>query len=193
MLPEGESKSLLASKKSINANAEGVVPIKFSKAMEVYAQDALLTRVQTAYCDLLAEGGVPEFTISQSSSNTYFYVNNEGQRTDITEVMRRKTSEDTFDIILYSAGRRFFGDYQAVVHVQLTDAGNDETHYSAIVYAYPENAVSRFFARHLGLVERYFKKKTCHMTEIITTISCSLCNADADVAGSVQTEGQVSG
>ena len=185
LLREGPSKVLLGNKKPIHAKTKGVVPIEFVQAMDVYAQPDLLSRVQEAYCKLLTDSGTPEFSINQSSSNTYFYVNKDMQRTDITEVLRRQTSDDTFDIILYSAGTRFFGDYQAVVHVQLTASGDDTTQYHASVYAYPENAFSRFFARRLGLVRRYFKKKTGHMTEIITTISCSLCEAKATASDSI--------
>ena len=184
LLEKGRSRTLLESKKSIYAETKGVVPVKFEQALKTYAQPALLTKVQEAYCALLTEDGTPEFTIKQASTNDYYYVNKDGQRTDITEVLRKQTSDETFDIILYSAGKRSFGRYQAVIHVQLTQAGEENTCYTASVYAYPENAVSRFFARHLRLVERYFKKKTRHMTEIVTTISCSLCNADAEAADS---------
>ena len=66
--------------------------------------------------------------------------------------------------------------------MQLTQEGEGNTRYTASVYAYPENMLSRFFARSLNLVDGYFKKKTAHMTEIITTISCSLCAKTDEVA-----------
>ena len=175
LLEAGPSKILLESKKPIHAETTGLVSIRFSQALEVYARPSLLTEVQQAYCELLTKDGTPEFTIRQESTNDYFYVNRKGQRTNITEVLRRQTSDDAFDIILYSTGKRFFGSYQAIIHVQLTRESEESTRYTASVYAYPENRISRFFARSMNLVERYFKKKTAHLTEIVTTISCSLC------------------
>lgn len=175
LLESGPSKMLLESKKPIYAETQGSVPIRFSRALDVLQQPELMTNVQRAYCELIAEGGTPEFTINQTSTNTYYYINKDGERTDITEVLKRKTSDTTFDMVLYSAGQRFFGNYQALIHVQIVDVGNGSVSYVSSVYAYPENAVSRFFARHLGLVNRYFKSKTSQMTDIITAISCRLC------------------
>ena len=175
LLEDGPSKSLLQRKKPIHAETAGSVPVDFDRALVVFGQPDLLQSIQDAYCELIAESDEPEFTIQQNSSNTYFYVNRKGERTDITEVLRKPTSDNTIDIVFYSAGERFFGDYQAVVHVQVVDDGEDGIRYTAFVYAYPENAFSRFFARRLGLVERFFKKKTAEMTGIITTITCNLC------------------
>lgn len=175
LLDEGPAKQLLEGKKPICAETSGEVPVPFDQALAVFAQSNLLGRVQQEYCELLTDDGKPEFAINQTSTNTYFYVNREGERTDITEVLRRQTGGDTFDIVLYSAGKRFFGHYEAVIHVQLARSAEGATDYTAVVYAYPENAFSRFFARHLNLVERYFAKKTNQMAGIVTTISCSLC------------------
>jgi len=186
LLEAGPSKALLENKKPIYAETIGQLPVDFIRALDVFEAPALMQNVQDAYCELIAEDGTPEFTISEAGTNTYFYVNRKGERTDIREVLRKKTSDETFDIVFYSAGKRFFGNYEALIHVRLSDAGKDGVSYTASVYAYPQNAISRFFARHLGLVERYFKKKTGHMTEIISTISCSLCEEAEDPAGSVQ-------
>lgn len=178
LLEAGPSKELLQGKKPIKAEAKGSAPVNFDAALQVLRHPDFIANVQDAYCKLIDDDGTPEFTIQQTSTNTYFYVNRKDERTDISEVMRKKTSEESFDIILYSAGKRFFGKYQALIHIHVTKDGENKSTYVASVYAYPENAVSRFFVRHLGLVERYFKKKTGHMTEIVTTITCSLCEED---------------
>lgn len=177
LLEAGPSKTLLENKKPIYAETGGQVPVNYEQALEVLQDPGLMVNVQDAYCRLIDEDGEPEFSIRQTSSNAYFYVNRKGERTDITEVIRRETSDSSFDIVYFSAGQRFFGEYQALIHVRITAEEESNTRYTASVYAYPENAVSRFFARRLGLVKRYFKKKTEHMTEIITAISCSLCEA----------------
>ncbi len=176
LLPDGgPSRELLESKKPIYAETQGEVEVDFSNALVVFAGSNLLQEVQEAYCTLIAKDHTPEFTIRQHSANTYFYVNKDGERTDIKEVVRRQTSENTFDIVYYSTGKRFFGDYQAVIHVRISGGDGKSSHYTASVYAYPENMISRFFARRLGLVERFFKGKTQEMTGIITTIFCNLC------------------
>lgn len=179
LLDGGIQKKLLEEKNPIRAETSGIVPVPYGQALAVFSQSNLLACVQREYCELLAENGTPEFTINQTSTNTYFYINANGERTDITEVLRHPSPDGSFNIVLYSVGERFFGRYEALIHVQLTDAGPDGTRYAAVVYAYPENAVSRFFARHLGLVDRYFSKKTGQMAEIVKAIGCSLCRKAA--------------
>ncbi|VGO11692.1 hypothetical protein PDESU_00238 [Pontiella desulfatans] len=182
LLGTGPSKTLLQDKKPIVAEAKGSVPVNFDAALHVLRHPDFITHVQDAYCELIDEDGTPEFTIQKTSTNTYFYVNRKDERTDITEVVRRETVEGCFDIILYSAGKRFFGAYQALIHIQVLKEGENNSTYVASVYAYPENAFNRFFARHLGVVERYFKKKTGHMSEIVTTITSSLCEEEVQPA-----------
>ena len=179
LLPDGPSKHLLEKKKPIYAETCGAVPVGFSDALVVFGKPTLLQDVQDAYRAQIAKDHEPEFSIQQASSNAYYYVNKDKERTDITEVLRKKTSDSTYDIVYYSTGKRFFGKYEAVIHVRICANGEDKTSYLAVVYAYPENAFSRFFARHLKVVERYFTKKTGQMTEIVTAISCSLCSKAA--------------
>ncbi|WP_372796090.1 hypothetical protein [Pontiella sp.] len=175
LLPEGPSRALLESKRPIYCETAGVVPVDFDDALRVFSHPDLMSHVQAAYAEQVLEEGEPEFSIQQTAPAEYFYVNRKGERTDLSEVVRIQTSETTFDLILYSTGKRFFGSYEALIHVRLLDCGNAGVGYAASVYAYPENAVSRFFARHLGLVTNYFNKKTARMTEMITLISRSLC------------------
>ena len=146
--------------------------------MTVVERPGLLREVQEAYADLLGEGETPEFTIHQTSTNTYYYVNKDDERTDISEVVRGPEKAGTFDLVYYSFGKRFFGRYEAVIHIRLMQGPNDELRYVCTVYAYPENGFSRFFARHLGLVERYFNDKTEHMDGIISSIAGTLCQSD---------------
>ena len=192
LLDEGPSRTLLEGKKPIYAETSGRVPVNYSQALEILQQPGFMNNVQEAYTNLIDEDGTPEFTIQQTSANCYFYVNRKWERTDITEIMRRNTSADRFDIILYSTGQRFFGNYEALIHVRVKADGEGASTYVAAVYAYPENAVSRFFARHLGLVDRYFRKKTVHMTDMITTITCSLCGQDEEVPLGSEHPGEVS-
>lgn len=181
LLGEGPARQLLQGKKAIRAETDGRVPVGFDQALAVLSQSNLLDRIQREYRELLAENETPEFIINQTSSNTYFYVNQKGERTDLVELLRQPASDGAFDIVLYSAGNRFFGYYQAVIHIRLFSNGTGGSNYQAVVYAYPENAFSRFFARHFNLVERYFAKKTGQMAGIVTAIGCSLCGKEAGI------------
>jgi hypothetical protein len=189
-LPETEglvsddlSRTLLA-KEFIYAETGGNVPVDIGSAITLLRQPSFLTRVQEEYESLLPPGKQPEFTVQQSATNSWFYINKKQERTDIIEVASREGADDTFDLAYYTEGRRFFGFYQALIHVQLT--GEDEsTRYTVAVYAYPENLVSRFFARHLNLVERYFRSKTDEISVLAAQISTRLCGLEPSVEGSI--------
>jgi hypothetical protein len=174
MLETGPSRTLLERKNPIKATTKGTLPVKFVGMMRVLSEPDFLENIQRAYSELIIEGETPEFRINKTSDKTYYYINKNGERTDILEVLRRKTSDTTFDIILLSSGKRFFGNYEALIHVQITRKG-EQVDYVSSVYAYPENVISRFLARRLGLIERYFRNKASHMTGIISIISCKLC------------------
>ena len=168
----------LLKKEFIYAETEGTVPVSIHSAISVLQQPSFLTRVQEEYEKLLPSGKHPEFTIQQSATNTWFYINKKQERTDITEVAGRMNGADTFDRAYYTQGRRFFGFYQALIHIRLTGTG-DSTDYTVAVYAYPANNFSRFFARHLQLVEKYFSSKTGEISELAVRISIRLCNDEA--------------
>jgi hypothetical protein len=178
LLEDGPSKALLENTKPIVAEIRGRVPVEFSNALTVFERPDFLQCVQEEYGSQIGDEVQPEFVIKQSSTNTYFYVNRKGERTDITEELRKKTSDSTIDLVLYSHGKRSFGKYRSLVHIQVSDDGQGGSVYVASIYAYPENGFSRFFVRHLGLIERYFKNKTDEMAELFTAIICNLCNKD---------------
>jgi hypothetical protein len=73
-------------------------------------------------------------------------------------------------MILKASGKRFFGNYDVIIHVQFQDASDEGVIYTAQVYAYPHNGPMRFFARRLGTVERYFRKNTSN----IELLACSI-------------------
>jgi len=176
LVTEARSRALL-DQKFISAETGGTVPVSIQSAISVLQQPSFLTCVQEEYEKMLPPGKRPEFTVQQSSSNTWFFINGNQERTDIAEVAGRLTGADTFDLAYYTQGRRFFGHYQALIHIRLTGAG-DSTAYTVAVYAYPENGFSRFFARHLQLVEKYFLSKTSEISELAVQISTKLCDPD---------------
>lgn len=166
--------STLLKKKFIFAETGGTVPVSIQSAVPVLEQPGFLTRVQEEYEKLLPPGKRPEFTVQQSSSNTWFYINQKQERTDITETASCMSGDGIFNLAYYTQGRRFFGFYQAVIHIRLAGTG-DSTVYTVAVYAYPENGISRFFARHLQLVEKYFRSKTGEISALAVQISARLC------------------
>jgi hypothetical protein len=168
----------LLKKEFIRAETKGTVPVSIHAAISVLQQPSFLTRVQEEYEKLLPAGKRPDFIVQQSTANTWFYINKKQERTDITEVAGRMNGADTFDLAYYTQGDRFFGAYEALIHIRLTGTGNS-TDYTVAVYAYPGNGFSRFFARHLQLVERYFRSKTGEISELAVRISTRLCNDEA--------------
>lgn len=168
----------LLKKEFILAETKGTVPVSIHSAISVLQQPAFLIRVQEEYEKLLPPGKRPEFRVQQSAINTWFYINKKQERTDITEVAGRMSGADTFDLAYYTQGRRFFGLYQALIHIRLT-GGAESTDYTVAVYAYPANDFSRFFARHFQLVEKYFRSKTGEISELAVRLSTRLCNDEA--------------
>jgi len=167
----------LLNKEFIGAETDGTVPVPLRDAVDVLNRADFLTRVQEEYEKLLPPGKRPEFKVEQSPDGTWFYINKCGERTDIRQVAGQRTGTDSFDLAYYTQGRRFFGFYQALIHIRLTGTG-DSTDYTVAVYAYPENGFSRFFARHLQLVEKYFRSKTGEISLLAVQISTRLCGDD---------------
>jgi hypothetical protein len=172
---------VLLNKKFISAETDGTVPVPLRKAVDVLNHPDFLARVQNEYEKLLPPGKRPEFKVEQSPDGTWFYINKYGERTDIRQVAGQKTGTGSFDLAYYTQGRRFFGFYQALIHIRLTGTG-DSTDYTVAVYAYPENGFSRFFARHLQLVEKYFRSKTGEISQLAVQISTRLCGDELMVS-----------
>ncbi len=170
------SRDLLA-KEFIFAETGGTVPVGIQSAISILQQPSFLTCVQEEYVKMLPPGQLPEFVIQQSASNTWFFINGHQERTDITEVAGRLTGQETFDLAYYTEGRRFFGFYQALIHIRLAGNG-DSTGYTVAVYAYPENGFCRFFFRHLNLVDKYFRSKTGEISALAVRIGTRLCRPE---------------
>jgi hypothetical protein len=169
---------LLLNRNFIFAQTKGAVPVPVGAAINMLKQADFLTRVQEEYANTLPPGKLPEFTVQQSSSNTWYFINARQERTDITEVAQCESGTGRFDLAYYTEGRRFFGFYQALIHVRLSGSGSS-TDYTVAVYAYPENGLSRFFARHLNLVDKYFRSKTDEISGLAVQISTRLCNPES--------------
>jgi hypothetical protein len=160
----------------IPVSLAGSVAVPFATAIFLFQQDNMLDRVQLEYGRLLPEGEKPEFVVQQESTNRWSYVNRKNQESVITEVYRNLANQNTAELLYHTTGKRFFGDFEALTHVTLRREENNETRFTLRVYAYPKVAVSRFLARHLGLVERYFADKTDELTALTVNICHHIIN-----------------
>jgi hypothetical protein len=158
----------------IKVDGEGRVAVPFAEALSLFERDDLLDEVQGAYARLLPPGETPEFVIHQRASNHWYFVNKNSQTSTIHEVHRLVEPDHSAHLVYYSDGRRFFGDYRSVIDIRVMGDGEGDgvaSRYEVAVYAYPVNSFSRFFARHLGVVETFFRGKT----DEISLLSVEIC------------------
>lgn len=156
--------------KYIRISGEGRLGVSYEAARLLFEKDDMLDAVQQAYGELLAEGEQPEFVVKQHGPRHWGYVNKSGHNSEIIELHRRMEPGKPAELVLYTEGERFFGNFRAVINVNVEPVSSEEIRYDVLVYAYPDNAVSRFFARHLGIAERFFRHKTDEITELATRI-----------------------
>ena len=150
----------------------GAMELTYGDAIAVFSRTNLLADVQSSYASMLPDGEKPEFEVIQTSPTAYYYINKNDERSDIEEVRRAIILGDDArcDVVYAVAGARWFGTFRAVIHVVVTPGDDGGVCFRSDVYAYPNNRAVRFFARHLGLVERYFTSKSSDMAALITRI-----------------------
>jgi anti-sigma B factor antagonist len=157
----------------IPVELQGEIPVPFAVVLYLFERDDVLTVIQEEYARLLPPGEEPEFVVQQDAPNQWSYINRKNQPSVITELYRDVSGEGEAECLYYTTGRRFFGDFEALTHVQIFDMG-DRIRYEVRVYAYPESDTVRFFARHMGLVRRYFVDKTSELTDLTIRIGANL-------------------
>lgn len=153
---------------------DGDIDISYAEARNLFLQENILDAVQQAYAQLLEEGEKPEFVIEQHGDRRWSYVNKAGQYSEIIELHRDIEESQPARLVLYAEGERFFGNFRAIIKVNVNEVSASSCQYRVTVYAYPENAVSRFFARHLGIAERFFRYKTKEITDLTVRICKAL-------------------
>lgn len=153
----------------------GRIDIAFADAVTMFSQPDLLDLIQTEYARQLPKGEKPEFTVKSCGTNQWSYVNKDKQYSEVHEISRAVAQAgDAVDLVYYSRGKRFFGWFRAAIAVRLTRADAGGSNYEVKVWAFPETGVTRFFARHLGLVESFFNDKTAEITALTVKISRGL-------------------
>lgn len=169
----------LLSKHTIPVHRRGTLAIDPADACALLARTNLLELVQQQYARQLPAGQVPEFVVRNTGTNTYAYVNRHGHRSAVTEVGRLQLADDGFAILFYMSGERDFGMFESLAYVTVARAATvGHCRYEVVVHAYPHGRVRRFIARHLGLVDRYFRDKTLEMEALVTDLCQALCERE---------------
>lgn len=158
----------LIQKKCIRVETDGSSGVSIDMAGSLLGRPDMLEAIQRAYEEMLPEGESVEFAVKRESAGIYSYVNRHNQSTRIIEVARVVVPQERVLVALYSEGRRFFGEYQSLVQVEVTPE-SDGVRYNVCVYAYPESRMMRLFAKLPG-VERFFRNKTAEMTELTLSV-----------------------
>ena len=174
LVEESPAAMAVLEKKCIQAGTSGAVALPFDAVVRMVAQPDLLERARATYAATLAEGKAPTVTVIDHGHSRYEMINRKGRRTEITEVYRHAGAESTLDSVYHVKARRFFGLFEAVIHVQGQSVDAEQTRFSVDVYAYPHNRLVRGVTRQLRLVERFFDKKTVYLTDIITQLGEAL-------------------
>lgn len=176
-----EAQSLLTNN-CIRIEASGTAAADFDDLLNVNGRADLLDAVQREYAAMQPPGKKPEFEIQQTGPGTYFYLNCKNQKSHLTELMRDLQPDGRLHAVYAVSGDRFFGPFQALVHIEIEDSGDGKVAYHAEVYAWPENQLVRGAARGLRFaVESFFNSKTRFMTGLVLDI-CSRLVDDTRVA-----------
>ncbi len=164
-----EASAGLLDEKTIQLHTFGTADISFQEACDVLCRDDLLVAVQQGYAQTLPDDEEPEFVVTQLAAGQYRYVNRHGQETRIEEVSRALVSGEKVTIILYSEGRRFFGEYRSLCQVEVVPSGKGRVDYAVIVYAHPESTAVRLFVR-LAPMELFFRHKMRELTDLVVDV-----------------------
>lgn len=159
----------LLEKNPIHLEASGRVAVPFEDACRILEREDFLEAIQKGYAQTLPEGETPEFAVQCLPDGAYHYVNRKGEETAIEEVTRSVKAGESVTLVIYSEGRRFFGPFQSLCVISVFPSEKGDAEYSLEVYARPESAALRLFAR-LAPVELFFRHKTRHLTELVVDV-----------------------
>ena len=178
LIKDAEASKILE-KKCIRLGTSEVLKVDFETACSVLRQSDLVEAIQEEFAQTIAEDGKVEFPIIDEGGGKYYYENEKGKRTDVRELYRKRTDEHTFDYVVWARGKRFFGGFDVVIHLQVADAGFQGIIYSVYTHAYPHNWATRFSARNIGTTKRYFRRKMKMISYVAREIGLSLCSKEA--------------
>ncbi|MCX7007391.1 MAG: hypothetical protein NTY53_09115 [Kiritimatiellaeota bacterium] len=168
--------------------ATGQIAVAWASAQTMLARPRLLDDVQRAYAASLPPGKTAGFTITPhpEATNIWHYINKDKEPSDITEVARYGPDAASGELLFRVDGERFFGNFRLVLALRARPDGPGKTNYAVDVWAYPENGVVRFFVRNLGLVERFFRKKTVEIEKIVRDVVLQINREQTAAAGTTR-------
>jgi hypothetical protein len=164
-------------KNCIRLGTSEVLPIKFETACTVLDQPDLVQTIQAEFIRSISNNGKVEFPIIETGPGIYYYINEDGKRTDITELYRKQTDDFSYDYIVMATSKRFFGRYSVVIHLQVVGAGPAGIIYSVNVHIYPHNWLTRT-SQKIGLTSSFFKKKMKMISWVARKIATGLCEQE---------------
>jgi hypothetical protein len=177
LLKDDASRELL-NRKCIHLGTSEVLPIRFETACAVLAQPELVDGLQAEYARSVSKNGKVDFPIIGNGPGRCYYINEKGRRTDITELYRRQTNAHSFDYIILAEGKRLFGGYDAIIHLQVIDAGPAGIVYSVSSHTYLHNGLTRFSARNLSPVRKHFRTQMRIISYVAREVGTGLCEEE---------------
>ena len=162
----------------IEVPVAGTAGLDFSAVLAVLSGDSVLEDLQAAYAATLPPGTKAEFTVRRQGPNSFFYINRDGQRAEVTELARhcRGTEpERTLEVDFYVTTVRFLGPFHAVLRVVIREGAPGVVAYDLNVYVYPERSAVRFLGRRLGLVQSFFRSKSEELVNLVARLFSDLC------------------
>ncbi len=164
-------------KKCIHLTSFEVLPVKFDTVCSVMSSPDLVTAAQEEFARSISENGTVDFPVIETSPGRYYYINEEGDRTDIVELYKKQTDANSFDYIILASGQRGIGYFDVVVHLQVINLGQSGIVYSAAVHAYPHSWFTRV-SHTLGLTRSFFRKKMKLITWVAREVGTGLCERE---------------
>ena len=170
--PDADEARLLL-KPTLLITVAGTVTGSFAKAYGIIQASNVLESIQGAYATQLPAGEKPEFEVHSFGAGRYYYVNRHRERCDVRELWRQTDTNSWIKTAFYVKGERAFGTFESLIYLTVRRepvASQDQLTYATVVRVWPHGAVIRMFLRHMPRIERYFRKKTDEMREIMTGV-----------------------
>ena len=167
--------------KPIEVAAEGTAQVPFDAAYPLFCRPDVLAQAQATYAQKQPDGHPPKFTVEQAGSNSFHFVNAEGQPSDVDELRCiGAPAGGSLLVVFDSRGKRFFGSFEALIGVQVQRQSESTVSYSVCVYAYPDCGLVRVVGRHLPFIESYFRHKTAKLIHTVESVAAAMCAAQQE-------------
>ncbi len=165
-LLDGHPQVALLEKNCIQTDVSVALPLRFETIVQWLDQPHVIDQIQQEYRKTISKDGEGDASLVINGPGSYSYINEKNQPTTILELCRKRTSNITFDLIYFVAGKRYFGKHETLIHIHVVNAGAAGTIYMISIHTYPHNPLVRFFARRKKKVKNYFRNKALLIAQI---------------------------